>query len=370
MRPVAFLVLAFLAAALPGCKAKPADAEGTPAAADGEDGAGSGSALSLPVVGEEVRRGDLVLSINTTGQVRSQAVANLKAETSGTVAQVLVQPGQRVVRGQALVRLDPRPFDLAVREAEAAVAQATVQFNDNVIPDSVVTGQAIPADRREIARIRSGLLGAEVRLERAKLDRERAVIEAPFSGVIDRVEVAPGERVGAGESVATVVDIGDIRIEASVLEHDLPLLRVGGVASISSPAAGAVQGSISAVLPLVDSTTRAGRAIVRLPGSAATTLRPGMYTDVKLEASRLPDRILVPARAVIEREGRPLVFVVRDGKAQWTYITPGRSNGTDTEVLPDSVSGQIPVSPGDVVLIEGHLTLTHDAPVRLVAKRE
>ena len=95
-----------------------------------------------------------------------------------------------------------------------------------------------------------------------------------------------------------------------------------------------------------------------------------MYADVKLESSRLLDRILVPARAVIEREGRPLVFVVRDGKAQWTYITPGRSNGTDTEVLPDSVSGQIPVNPGDVVLIEGHLTLTHDAPVRLVAKRE
>jgi HlyD family secretion protein len=91
---------------------------------------------------------------------------------------------------------------------------------------------------------------------------------------------------------------------------------------------------------------------------------------VRLEASRLTGRIVVPAGAVIERDGRPLVFVVREGRAQWTYIVPGRSNGLDTEVLPDSTTGQIPLSPGDTVLVEGHLTLTHDAPVRVVARAE
>lgn len=367
----ALLLSTALLAALSGCKKAPDGTNGTVAAETPGDDAGSTSKVSLPVVGTEVRRGDLILSINTTGQVRSQAVANLKAEVSGTIDRVLVQPGQRVTRGRPLVTLDRRSFDLNVREAEAAVAQATVLFNDNVVPDSVVTGKAVPEDRREIARVRSGLLAAEVRLERAKLERERAVIEAPFSGIVDRVEVAPGERVSAGESVATVVDVSDLRVEASVLEHDLPLLRVGGDAAVLSPAAGAsVHGAISAILPLVDSTTRAGRAIVRVPPAAAAALRPGMYADVKLESSRLPDRILVPTRAVIERDGRPLVFVVKNGRAQWTYVTPGRTNGTDTEILADSVSGQIPVAVGDTVLIEGHLTLTHDAPVRLVAKRE
>ena len=91
-----------------------------------------------------------------------------------------------------------------------------------------------------------------------------------------------------------------------------------------------------------------------------------MYADVRLEAQRLSNRRLVPARAIIERDGRPLVFVVKDGRAQWVYVTPGRSNGTDTEVLPDSTTGQIPVAVGDLVIVEGHLTLTHDAPVRVV----
>jgi membrane fusion protein (multidrug efflux system) len=363
-----------LLALLPACKGKEANAEGTPADSSDTAEGSSSSKVTLPVVGAEVRKGDLVLSINTTGQVRSQGIANLKAETNGTVDRVFVQPGQRVTKGQRLVALDPRPFEITVREAEAAVAEARVRYVDYLV-DFIPAGKTvddavIPEDRRQNARVRSQLASAEVRLEKAKLDRERATIEAPFNGVVDRVDVAPGERVGSGENIATVVDLGDLRVEASVLEHDLPLLRVGGDASVLTPAAGSVHGTITAVLPLVDSTSRAGKAIVRLPAAAAAQLRPGMYADVKLESSRLSDRMLVPTRAVIEREGRPLVFVVKNGRAEWVYVQPGLNNGTETEILPDSVSGLIPVQPGDTVLIEGHLTLTHQAPVRLVAKRE
>jgi HlyD family secretion protein len=155
-----------------------------------------------------------------------------------------------------------------------------------------------------------------------------------------------------------------------VLEHDLPLVKVGGMARVTAAALGGreLTGRITALLPLVDSATRAGRALVEVRGDQV--LRPGMYADVRLEATRLPGRVLVPSRAIIERDGRPLVFVVKEGKAQWTYILPGRTNGVDTEVLPDSTSQQIPVAVGDTVIIEGHLTLTHDAPVRLVAQQE
>ena len=180
-----------------------------------------------------------------------------------------------------------------------------------------------------------------------------------------------GERLSANQEVAAVVDMTNLRLEASVLEHDLPLIKPGGQAVITTAAAPdrPVVGRIASVLPVVDSITRTGRALVQIRGDG--TLRPGMYADVRLEATRLADRILVPARAVIERDGRPLVFVVKDGRAQWVYITPGRTNGVDTAVEPDSVSGLIPVAVGDTVLIEGHLTLTHDAPVRLetVAER-
>ena len=364
-----FAVAAAVAAATACSNGNTAEAEdsGTAAtAAAGDTASEPKSNVSLPVAAEEVRNGDLILSVTTTGQVRSDAEATLKAESGGTADEVLVRPGDAVRRGQALVRLDARPFDLAVREAEAGVEEAKLRFLEEIVPESLASGKGPSPARRQNAYTKAGVQTAEVRLEKAKLDRERATIAAPFDGVVDRVSVAKGERVSAGQDITKIVNLADLRIEASVLEHDLPLIKVGGQALVSTAADPSRQviGRVVAVLPLVDSTTRAGRAYVRVPGNAA--LRPGMYADIRLEANRLTGRRLVPAKAVIERDGRPLVFVVKNGRAQWTYINPGRSNGVDTEVLPDSASGQIPVNPGDEVIVEGHLTLTHDAPVRVV----
>lgn len=344
-----------------------------PAAADStaaDTTQAAGAPLALPVVGQEVRKGDLVLSVVTTGQIRSEAMSLLKSETQGTIIAVLVRPGDRVKKGQPLIQVDPRPLDLAVQDAAAKLEEARLKLLDNTMPDSIVTGRAVTGERLRNAEIRSGIEGARVALEQRKYERERATITAPFNGVMDDIKVAVGERLTTGQEIGRVVDLDHLRIEAAVLEHDLPLIRVGGQARVTAAAAPdrAVIGTIAAILPIVDSTTRAGRAIIRAGGGGV--LRPGMYADVQLEAARLPNRIIVPASAVIQRDGRPLVFVVKEGRAQWVYIFPGRSNGTETEVLPDSASGQIPLQPGDVVLIEGHLTLTHDAPVRVTAKAE
>lgn len=372
MRRLAAAVVLSLGPLVVSCtKGQTAEAADTTAgSAQRDSSAESRSNVSLPVAAEEVRDGDLVLSVTTTGQVRSDAEATLRAELAGTIEEVLVRPGDAVRRDQPLVRLDSRPYDLAVREAEAALEEAKLRFLEEIVPESLASGKGPSPARRANAYTKAGVQTAEVRLEKAKLDRERSTVTAPFDGVVDRVSVAKGERVSGGQEVTKVVNLSDLRIEAAVLEHDLPLIKVGGQAIVTTAADPTRQaiGRVVAVLPLVDSTTRAGRAYVRVPGNAA--LRPGMYADIRLEANRLTHRRLVPARAVIERDGRPLVFVVKNGRAQWTYINPGRSNGVDTEVLPDSASGQIPVNPGDQVIVEGHLTLTHDAPVRVAARRE
>jgi HlyD family secretion protein len=313
-----------------------------------------------------VREGDLVLTVSTTGQVASDEVATLRSEVAATVAKVLIRPGDRVRAGQPLVEFDAQLLDIAVKEAEANLERAQVQYRDTYYPDSVVTGRPPSEEQRRNARARSGLSSAEVALERAKYEREKAIVKSPFAGLIDQVMIAPGMRVSSGDQITRVVNLGALRVDAQVLEHDMPLVKEGGQAIVSSAAGGSrpIIGRVVAVLPLVDTTTRSGRAFVRIP--ANTSLRPGMYADVRLEATRLPNRRLVPTRAIIQRDNRQLVFVVRDGRAQWVYINPGRSNGMETEVLPDSGTGLIPVEVGDNVIVEGHLTLTHDAAVRVV----
>ena len=333
--------------------------------------AGARTSLTLPVTAEPATDGDLVLSVTTTGLVRSESETKLKADVGGTIEAILARPGDRVKKGQAIIKLTQYQFDLAVRDAKAAVEQAKVQYEDYFAPDSIATGKPPSPERRANARLRSGLPAAELRLERAQWDKDRSTIIAPFDGVIDHLDVSQGESIGAGMVVTVLVDDKNLRIEAAVLEHDIALIKAGGEALVTSAAAPnkSAQGKIIAVLPIVDSTSRAGRAYVRLQGN--DVLRPGMYADVKLEATLLSHRRLVPARAIIQRDGRPLVFVVRNGRAQWTYIVPGRSNGVLTEVLPDtsgSNPGKIPVKAGDLVIVEGQLTLTHDAPVRVVRK--
>lgn len=367
-RLVGRLGLLALALAI-GCKGK-TDGEASATPGDSTQPAESTRTLTLPVVAEEVREGDLVLSVNTVGQIRSEAIAVLRSETQGTIIEVVVRPGDRVRKGQAIIRVDPKPLDLAVQEAAARLEEAKLKLLDNTMPDSIVTGKAITGERLKNAEIRAGLEAARVSLEKAKLEREKTTIVAPFDGIMDEVKVSVGERLTSSQEIGRIVDPSHLRIEASVLEHDLPLIKIGGQALVTAAAAPdqPVTGRITAILPIVDSATRAGRAVIRIPGTPV--LRHGMYADVRLEATRLPGRIIVPYKAVIERDGRPLVFVAKDGRAQWVYINPGRNNGVEYEVLPDSATGQIPLKPGDQVLVEGHLTLTHDAPINVIRRAE
>lgn len=370
---LALTFAASLVVSLSGCDKLKGSSDAAAASADStaaDEGGATTSNVSLPVVAGLVTDGDLVLSVNTTGQVRSDAEGRLRAEVAGTVLRLGVRPGDQVRAGQIVVELDPRPFAIDLAEAEVALQVAQQTYGDLYRPDSAATGIMPGQTRLDAFVIRSGLAAARVRLDRAKLARERAEIRAPFAGVVDRINTVVGDRINAGQDLGVLVDLENLRIEAAVLEHDLPLIKIGGEAVITSAAipGQALAGRVAAILPLVDSTTRAGRVFVQVRTSGA--LRPGMYADVRLEAQRLTNRRLLPTRAIIERDGRPLVFVVRDGRAQWTYVLPGRSNGTLTEILPDSVSGQIPVTPGDQVIVDGHLTLIHDAPVRVVAARE
>jgi multidrug efflux pump subunit AcrA (membrane-fusion protein) len=357
-----------------GCNKTPSGNDSTRIAqAGGSTDSAAGTtppAIALPVTVEPARDGDLVLSIITSGQVRSERESNLKSEVGGTIQRVVVRPGQSVRRGQPLAFLDSIPFALALRQKQIDVDNAQLTFMDMWVPDSLSGMRPGAEARRKVFMTRSRLDAALVGLEVAKLDRERATITAPFDGVIDRVDAVEGERIGPGSPIATIVDMRNLRIEAAVLQHDIPFIKEGGVATVASAASPNVlgRGTVVAVLATVDSASRAGRAYVRLNGNGV--LRPGMTVDVRLEANRIAKQRLVPKAAVIERDGRPLVFVVKNGRAEWVYINRGRDNGVDTQVLPDTLTNEIPVKAGDLVITRGHLTLSHQAPVRVVQKAD
>jgi RND family efflux transporter MFP subunit len=343
------------------------------AAEDGPpaDGAGITAAASafstdvaIAVEGGEVVRDDLVLSVTAAGQAEAWRRTRLTAEVAGRVARVPVREADRVAGGALVLALDPVDYELAVEEAEARRARVEADYREKTLFDQSLEAE-VRVERERAARIRSGLDEAELSLRKARLDLERTRVRTPFSGRIASLNVVPGQLVRQGDELMTLVDLDPIRVQVQVLEGELAHLAPGARAQVlfsAFPGEGFV-GRVESINPLVEEQTRTARVTVLVPNPEARIL-PGMYARVELEAQRIPDRILVPRTAILERDRRTMVFVHENGRAKWRYVTTGMENEYYVEIRdhPDTDM----VRPGEVVLTAGHFTLTHDATVRLV----
>jgi membrane fusion protein, multidrug efflux system len=183
----------------------------------------------------------------------------------------------------------------------------------------------------------------------------------------------PGQYVTPGTELVTVVDLDPIKVEVQVLESELAFLSEGRSAQVTFAAYPGERftGRIETINPLVDPESRTGRVTVLLPNPDAR-IKPGMYAEVSLDAEALPDRVMVPRSAILERgEGRrrTMLFVYDEsgdvGRAKWRYVNVGRENDTHVELLREGPEQDF-VEPGEMVLVDGHHYLAHDTPVRLV----
>lgn len=328
--------------------------------------------VAVPVVGAPVVRDTLVMSVSAAGQAEAARAATLSAEVGGAIVHLPVREGQPVRRDQVLARIDPAEYELAVRQAETSLAKARAKFTELTLFDHETTDPALRAEREQMARVQSGLVDAEVALEKARLDLARATLRAPFDGRVANLAVVPGQRVSPGDSICAVVDLSEIRVQVQALEGEAVHLVPGREARVTFSALPDTMflGRITTINPVVDPRTRTVRVTVTLR-NPDERIRPGMYAQVKIAARLYPDRVIVPREAVLERDRRRLVFLFEPekpgsdvGLAKWTYVTTGLENDEYTEIAPNPETTAL--EPGRMVLVEGHSTLIHDAKVRLV----
>ena len=353
---------------------------GDPAAdsvAEAVRGTASASAFAtdiwLPVEGAVIQRDTFVLWVTASGRAASLRSAPLHSEVQGSVDAVPVSEGDQVRAGQLLARVDPTLYEIREQRAEASVRRARAEYADRVLFDEQLPDSARLA-RAEQARIRVGLPEQEAALAEAQYELAKTRIVAPFAGRVANLGVAQGSRVNAGDSIATIIDLSQIDIDTGVLHSELPLIEVGREATATFPALrGEVfHGEVVSVNPLIDPETQTARVTVRLSNPEARIV-PGMPGSVRIAGRQLPDRTFVPKDAVVERNRRQVVFVLEQGgpgddtgRAQWEYVTLGLENDTQWEIIanPDGEDTFVPAG-GEIVLVDGHATLTHDAQVRI-----
>ncbi|MFQ6046897.1 MAG: efflux RND transporter periplasmic adaptor subunit [Gemmatimonadales bacterium] len=327
------------------------------------------TSVPVPVEGALVVQDTLVISVSAAGEAAAASRATLRTQVQGPISRVRVRENEVVRRGQVLIDIDSTEYALRVAAAQGQVAQARANYRELILFDDQIEDPEVRAERERVARAKSGLDQAEVALKQAQLELERARVRAPFGGRVADLQVVAGQWVNAGDELLTVVDIDPIKVEVQVLESEVPLLAEGRGATISFAAfpGETFSGQIATINPLVESGTRTARVTVEIPNPEGRIL-PGMYARVSLEARKLPDRVLVPRSAILERDRRTMLFVFEGendvGYAKWRYVTTGLANDSLVEIVENSETDM--VAPGEWVLTDGHYTLIHDAYVRLV----
>lgn len=332
------------------------------------------AAAASPVTGAEVERDTLWIRVTAAGQAEAYRRATLAAQAEGVVTGLPVRENQTVGAGGVLVQIDTVEAALAVAQARANLLAAEADYRQRTLFDDEIDDPAVRAERERIARTTSGLDQAQVALRQAEIQLDRRRVAAPFGGRVANLEVVEGQTVTVGQELLTVVDLDPIKVEVQVLESELRFLSEGRRATLvfnAYPGEDFV-GRIETINPVVDPETSTGRVTVVLANGDGR-IKPGMYAEVSLDAEALPDRVLIPRSALVERDRRPVVFVYeegpRGGLAKWRYVNPGRENETHVEILAEGPE-QGTVEPGEVVLVDGHHYLAHDTPIRLVENVE
>jgi RND family efflux transporter MFP subunit len=374
-----FMVIAVLAAGvyfrLRGDDAEAGDGGVATAEGDAPDVSATDAfdtSMPIAVEGVPVVKDTLIMAVTASGQAVAVRQTTLHAQVEGQVLSVGVRENATVGQSTPLVSIDTKQYELDLADAQARLRRAENQFRELTLFDRSIADPAVRASREQNARVKADIDGAEIAVKRAELNLDRANVRAPFPGRVANLKVVPGQYVRTGDELLTVIDIDPVKVEVEVLEADVGNLAVGRNAEITFAAISdrRFTGRIETINPILDSNRRA-RVTVIVPNPDGRIL-PGMYATARLDARRFPDRILVPREAVVERDRRQLVFLFEGegttGTAMWQYVSTGLDNGTYVEIIenPDDPATRL-LEPGEIVLVEGHTTLTHAAPVRLVS---
>jgi RND family efflux transporter MFP subunit len=377
----------------------------------------SSAAIAVPVEAAVVKRGKLVQRIMTNGIAKAARKVAFQVEIEGILMSLKVKEGQSVRTNELLAKIDDTDYKLEVATAEevrvkALADYALMQMSESSLtayPSSqkdaeiikeaketwekaeqnynagLISKEELEQTRKEydLARIMAGLsreqvassqVGlkrAEVALEIARRNLAKTEIRAPFSGIVTDVEAVEGEMITRGKNLLKLVDLSTIKLEAKVLESEIGLIEAGREAQVVFPAYPdkSFAGKISAISPMVDSDTKTCVVMIQL-ANLQKLIKDGMYAQVRIDSQIFENRLLVPQEAILEREGRKLIFLIENKRSKWVYIRTGVENEEYAEILSESDGVPLMVKEGDLVVTSGHYTLAHDALVRVVNKGE
>ncbi len=360
-----------------------------------------------PVTVAQAQMRNIPIQIRQIGSVEPVAVIAVKAQISGELNQVFFKEGQDVKKGQQLFEIDPRPYQQALDQAQAAldkdlalVAQAEANLardraqaanakqqakryaglaaegiiskdqNDSYQTTSQVQDEAVRADQAALVSAQASVVADRSAIESAKLNLSYCYIRSPIDGRAGSLLLQAGNLVKANDTTALVNinQLEPVYVTFSAPEQLLPEIRrysaehtlsvVGtGVADGSNRGATAT-GQLSFIDNIVDSTTGTIKLKATFPNSDHT-FWPGQFITVVMTLRTVDNATVVPSEAIQSGQKGQFAFVVKaDQTVETRQVTVGQT--IDNQIVVESG-----ISPGETVVTDGQLRLFPGAHIRI-----
>lgn len=344
--PVLCLLLVALAAAVP--------------VAHAAEGASQGSPGATPVYPVEVLRlsaQHLQQVGNYLGTVLPRRRVTLRAEREGLVEQVTFDEGVALRAGQVLVHIATEQTTAERNLARSNLELARFELER---AESLFAKALLPQAQLELAQAREREAFYAFRLQQLLLRQSR--VQAPLDAMAAQRLVNPGEFVHKAQELAVLVDIDTVRVEVFIPEREIRFVRQGRAArvTVEALAGSGFDGRVAVVGPEADPRNRSFPVLIDV-ANPKRRLRPGMLAQVALPLHSQPAQVLVPAHAVVEGEHGPLVYLLREGRAQLQQVRRGLEQDNMVQLIG-------PVSPGDDLIVTGVGSLADGAPVDVTAR--
>ena len=323
---------------------------------------------AIPVTIAPVSQEAVPVRLQAIGNVEPYATVSVKARVDGQIVAVNFREGELVKKNSVLFRIDPRPYEAALRQAEANAlrdaaardqARSQAQRYQELLEKNFVSKDAYAQIRTNAATAEATANASQAGLENAQLNLAYCTIASPLDGYVGKVLLQAGNLVKANDFNPLVVinQIKPIYVNFAVPEQDLPEVRkfmAIGPLTVEVVPPDPVAARIAGRLIFVDNAVDPSTGTIRLRAqfdNRDAALWPGQFVSVSLRLFEQPDAIVIPSQAVqTGPEGQYVYVVGQDMVADVRKITVRRTDGERAIVA----SG---LSKGERVVIRGQLRL-------------
>jgi len=303
------------------------------------------------------------------GTVEPLSSVQIKPKVGGEIIGVDFEDGAYVKTDEVLFRIDPSPYDVILKRAEANLAMAQSSASNAVdqakryttlIDKGAASKEQFAQFLSTAAAQKAQLDARQADVDEARLATEWATVRSPIDGRAGAAIVKRGNIVQANAEVLAVVNqMKPIYVSFSVPEEDLAEVRSrmkGGSLAVEAIDAETAKSLGSGELSFIDNTVDRGSAMVNMKAQFPNddeALWPGRFVDVKLTLGEEKDALVVPSAAVIEGQNGAQVFVVANGVANLRPVVVSRTYGPLSVIRSGLEAGETVVTSGQLRIVPG-----------------